>query len=114
MDPNERRDLVRDSGVHVPNSVEDNSFEDEEENPIDPCLNEPVLLTIPEEEAAGLPEVAEEEVEEENNNNGNPNTGQNMPPQVNPNPPNAVQPQQLNALLQFDGNRSQAFVNWIE
>ena len=37
-----------------------------------------------------------------------------MPPQVDPNAPNAVQPQQLNALLQFDGNRGEAFVNWIE
>ena len=37
-----------------------------------------------------------------------------MPPQVDPNASNAVQPQQLNALLQFDGNRGEAFVNWIE
>ena len=118
MDQNERRDLGRDSGVHVPNSDEDNSFENAEENPIYPCLNKAALLHIPEEEeAAGLSEVEEEEEEEEeeeNNNNGNQNPGQNMPPQVNPNPPNAVQPQQLNALLQLDVNSGEAFINWIE
>ena len=37
-----------------------------------------------------------------------------MPPQVVPNAPGAVQPTQLTALLQFDGNRGEAFVNWLE
>ena len=98
---------MRDSGVYVPNSDEDNSFEDAEENPIDPLLNNAALLPMPEDEAdQGSPDENEEEVEEEE--------GNNMPPQVNANPPNAVQPQQLTTLLQFDSNRGETFVNWIE
>ena len=95
---------MRVSGVHVPNSDEDNSFEDAEENPIEARLNEAALIPIPEEEDADNPE--EEERDQD--------PGQKMPPQVDPNAPNAIQPQQLNALLQFDGNRGEAFVNWIE
>ena len=74
---------------------------------------EAALIPIPEEEPAHTSEnEEEEEKEEEEARNQAP--GQNMPPQVDPNAPNAVQPQQLNALLQFDGNRGEAFVNWIE
>ena len=98
---------MHDFGVHVPHSDEDNSFEDAEENPADPRLNEAALIPIPEEEDGHIPEGEGEEEEDQD-------PGQNMPPQVNPNAPNAVQPQQLNALFQFDGNRGEAFVNWIE
>ena len=109
MDPNERRELVRDSCVHVLNSDEDNSFEDAEENP-DPLVVEAALVPIPEEAGSNSSDSNEEEEEEEEDNQA----GQNMPPQVDPNVPGAIQPQQLNALLQFDGNRGEAFVIWIE
>ena len=60
---------------------------------------EAALVPIPE-EAVSTENVEDtstgDEVEEENDNN---NAGQNMPPQVDPNAPGAVQPQQLNALL---------------
>ena len=111
MDPHERRDLVRDSGVHVPNSDEDNSFEDAEENP-NPVVAEAALVSIP--EADSTKSENELSTEDEEDNNGNNDAGQNVPPQVDPNAPSAVQPQQLNALLQFDGNQGEAFVNWIE
>ena len=107
MNPNERRELVHDSGVHVPHWDEDNSFEDAEENPVNPRWNEAALIPIAEEEDTHIP-VGEGEEEE-----GNQDPGQNMPPQVDPNTPNAVQPKQLNALLQFDGNRGEPFVNCI-
>ena len=107
MASNERRELVRDSGVHVPNSDEDNSFEDAEENPT-PRAEDAALVPIPE----GSGSSAESESDSDNQQRENPNP--NMPPQVDPAAPSAVQPQQLNALMQFDGNRGEAFVNWIE
>ena len=113
MDQNKRRDLVRDSGVHIPNSDEGNAFEDTEENPVDPCLNNAALLPIPEDEADQGLQEDKEEADRDNNTNENPGQ-ENMPPQVNTNPPKAVQPQQLTALMQFDGNMVEAFVNWLE
>ena len=96
---------MRNSGVQVPNSDGENSFEDAKENPTDPVVIKAALAPIPEEEASHSSDSEREEVEE-----GNQAPGQNMPPQVDPNAPNAVQPQQLNALLQFDGNRGEAYI----
>ena len=66
---------MRDSGVHIPNSDEENSFEDAEENP-DPVVEEAALIPIPEEAGSHSADSNKEEQEEQEDIQA----GQNMPP----------------------------------
>ena len=103
IDPIERRELVRDFGVHVPNSEDDNSFEDAKENPAYTRLENVALLPIPESSSWWFREWRiprrRSRSEQYDSQSGS---------QV------VYYIIKLTTFLQFNRNRGEAFVNWLE